>query len=177
MLKSRHLGYGGAEQLAEHVGVAPVVLALALVVNLTLLGRAPSDSHGKQRVTLREVLVRAGDDTSDDFRCDDVEGERIEPSAARRCTSRGAAVRRETKMLVSWTDRKATTDTPHPAWPNWSGDVSGAVIPCAAQESWAISHKCKSPVGSSAKSRQQRRSATTLSKERESWPRISGGGR
>jgi hypothetical protein len=32
VLKSRHLGYGGAEQLAEHVGVAPVVLALALVV-------------------------------------------------------------------------------------------------------------------------------------------------
>ena len=67
MLKSRHLGYGGAEQLAEHVGVAPVVLALALVVNLTLLGWALSDSHGKQRVTLREVLVRAGDDTPDSF--------------------------------------------------------------------------------------------------------------
>jgi hypothetical protein len=32
-----------------------------------LLGRALSDSHGKQRVTLREVLVRAGDDTPDSF--------------------------------------------------------------------------------------------------------------
>ena len=161
----------------ENLGISPVVIT-RFVVDLPLLGRALRTNR-KQRVTLREVLVRAGSDPTNGLRRNYVERERVESSAARCGSSRGpaawGAVRDGFLNFLGRAERAKRRA--YPACPNSSGAVSGAVMPCAAQESWAISHKCKCPLGSSAKSRQQRRSATTHSKGWESWPRISGGGK
>ena len=91
VLQLRDLRDCGAEKLVENLGISPVVIA-HFVVDLPLLGRALR-TNGKQRVTLREVLVRAGSDPTNGLRCNHVERERVESSAARCGSSRGPAER------------------------------------------------------------------------------------
>lgn len=90
VLQPRDLRDCRAEKLVEDLGISPVVVT-RFVVDLPLLGRALRTNR-KQRVTLREVLVRAGSDPTNSLRRNYVERERVESSAARCGSSRGPAV-------------------------------------------------------------------------------------